>query len=234
MGQTARLLAHRHPLVAPHHLVMMADTDALLVDPAVLRPLQHSLFTVWVYWWEAVVDLHQSLPLSMLTMRASTWSSLLPGATTVHQLTLLPGAASRVFTREGQTTSTWEVDQSVTTTALLKAGLCPPPPSSPVWGRLGLVPSPDTTPSTCWRGQGWGECRARLLPHAPGMPGCSWWHGTMPASMLALLLPPSSPLYKLAEQHGLLVGEQGRLLGPPHGLSGRRGSIRNILQEVQG
>ena len=44
----------------------------------------------------------------------STWSSLL------KDLTLLPGSERRVFTDTNQTTDTWEVDQSITTTALLR------------------------------------------------------------------------------------------------------------------
>ena len=82
-------------------LVMMGDSDMLITSPSILDPLtHHDQWEVWVYWWEAVVHLNQSLPLSLLTMRADAWRRLMGGATTVREVTLLPGSTRRVFTRQ--------------------------------------------------------------------------------------------------------------------------------------
>ena len=82
-------------------LVMMGDSDMFITSPSILTPLNHpDQWEVWVYWWEAVVHLNQSLPLSLLTMRAGAWRRMMGGATTVHEVTLLPGATRRVFTRQ--------------------------------------------------------------------------------------------------------------------------------------
>ena len=77
-------------------------------------------FLVWVFWWEAVVFLGESFPLGLLAMTASTWASVLSSASTVTELTSLPGSSRRVFTMTNQTTDTWELDQSVTTSGLLR------------------------------------------------------------------------------------------------------------------
>ena len=80
---------------------MMGDSDMLITSPSILAPLNHpDKWEVWVYWWEAVVHLNQSFPLSLLTMRADAWRRLMGGATTVREVTLLPGATRRVFTRQ--------------------------------------------------------------------------------------------------------------------------------------
>ena len=79
----------------------MGDSDMFITSPSILTPLNHpEKWEVWVYWWEAVVHLNQSLPLSLLTMRAGAWRRMMGGATTVHEVTLLPGATRRVFTRQ--------------------------------------------------------------------------------------------------------------------------------------
>ena len=80
---------------------MMGDSDMLITSSSILAPLAHpGKWEVWVFWWEAVVHLNQSLPLSLLTMRAGTWRKMMGGATTVREVTLLPGATRRVFTRQ--------------------------------------------------------------------------------------------------------------------------------------
>merc|ERR1712130_771779 len=190
MAQVARLLAFNDQRVAGGDLVMMGDSDMLITSPSILDPLtHHDQWEVWVYWWEAVVHLNQSLPLSLLTMRADAWRRLMGGATTVREVTLLPGSTRRVFTRPGETSATWEVDQSTTTTALLKAGLCSPPSHSSLWQRLGLEPKTHS-PDACWRGQGYGECRASLgSVNYPGL--------TMVARHLPRLLPRFNPAHVL-------------------------------------
>ena len=157
---------------------------------------------MWIYWWEAVIHLNESFPMSMLAMRAETWSALLKHSTTVTQLSQLAGAKQRVFTTEGETTDTWEVDQSVTTTAILTAGLCSPPKNASVWSKLALKPETIRTGEhqdkrTCWHGQGWGQCRASLgTYYFPGMSGCTWWHAGIPREVIEQLLPTDSPLYR--------------------------------------
>ena len=92
--------------VASGDLVMMGDSDMLITSSSILAPLaQVDKWEVWVYWWEAVVHLNQSLPLSLLTMRADKWRRTMRGATTVQEVTLLPGATRRVFTRQDSPTS---------------------------------------------------------------------------------------------------------------------------------
>ena len=119
---------------------MAADTDLFPVDHGFLDPLgkwerckkyihnriykvsffpDHD-FLVWVFWWEAVVILGESFPLGLLAMTSSTWASVLSSASTVTELSRLPGSSRRVFTLTNQTTNTWELDQSVTTSALLR------------------------------------------------------------------------------------------------------------------
>ena len=77
-------------------------------------------FLVWVFWWEAVVFLGESFPLGLLAMTSSTLASVLSSASSVTELARLPGSSRRVFTLTNQTTDTWELDQSVTTSALLR------------------------------------------------------------------------------------------------------------------
>ena len=141
--------------------------------------------------------------------------------------------------RPGETSATWEVDQSTTTTALLKAGLCSPPSQSPLWQRLGLNPQPHS-PDACWRGrilfsppllfippsgQGFGECRASLgSVNYPGL-ACPWWHGTFPASFLASILPTSSPIFRMADEYGLLH--------PSSSISSTRRSLSRILAKSE-
>ena len=138
--------------------------------------------------------------------------------------------------RPGETSSTWEIDQSTTTTALLKAGLCSPPANSPVWQRLGLRPN-SHSPDACWRGQplllllytfsphpgqGYGECRASLgSVNYPGLANCPWWHGTFPASLLTSILPTSSPIFRMAAEYGLLH--------PSSSISGKRRGLSQTL-----
>jgi len=208
MAQTARMLAYNLPMVSDDDLIMMADTDMFPTDEQFLKPL-HQSYQVWIYWWEAVVFLNESFPMSMLAMKAKTWSTLLNFSTTVLELSKLPGSKRRVFTEEGDTMDTWEVDQSVTTTAILQAGLCSAPALA---AKLGLTTLPTTKDkdmardqARCWHGQGWGQCRASLgMQHYPGMPGCTWWHALLPAQLLARIVDTSTPLYRLAANHGLL------------------------------
>ena len=140
--------------------------------------------------------LNESFPMSMLAMRAKTWSELLNFSTTVLELSKLPGSRRRVFTKEGDTMDTWEVDQSVTTTAILQAGLC----SAPVLAaKLGVTRSKNMTrdQAMCWHGQGWGQCRASLgMQHYPGMPGCTWWHSLLPAQLLSQIVHTNTPVYR--------------------------------------
>ena len=99
---------------------MTADTDLFPVNPDFLLPLRQD-FQIWVFWWEAVLFLKESFPLGLLAMKASVWSDLMRSAKTVTELTRLPGSSSRVFTSENKTMDTWEIDQSVTTTAILRS-----------------------------------------------------------------------------------------------------------------
>ena len=77
-------------------------------------------FKVWIFWWEAVIELNQSFPLGLLAMKAKTWASLMQHSKTVDELVHLPGSQRRVFTESNETTGTWEIDQSITTSAILK------------------------------------------------------------------------------------------------------------------
>ena len=99
---------------------MTADTDLFPVDPTFLDPLTKSNTKVWIYWWEAVVFLKESFPLGLLAMKASVWSDLMRSSKTVTELTNLPGSERRVFTSKNKTTESWEIDQSITTTAILR------------------------------------------------------------------------------------------------------------------
>ena len=99
---------------------MTADTDLFPVNPDFLQPLRQDV-QIWVFWWEAVIFLKESFPLGLLAMRATVWSDLMRSAKTVTELTRLPGSSSRVFTSENKTMDTWEIDQSVTTTAILRS-----------------------------------------------------------------------------------------------------------------
>ena len=77
-------------------------------------------FKIWIFWWEAVTHLHQSFPLGLLAAPATTWASLMRHSRTVGDLIMLPGSRKRVFTDTSQTTKTWEIDQSITTTAIIE------------------------------------------------------------------------------------------------------------------
>ena len=66
------------------------------------------------------MELNQSFPLGLLAMKAKTWASLMQNSKTVNDLTRLPGNQRRVFTQTNLTTGTWEIDQSITTSAILK------------------------------------------------------------------------------------------------------------------
>ena len=81
--------------------------------------LEHD-FKVWIFWWEAVLELNQSFPLGLLAMKAKTWASLMQNSKTVDELIHLPGNKQRVFTDMNTTTGTWEIDQSITTSAILR------------------------------------------------------------------------------------------------------------------
>lgn len=217
MAQTARMLAFNLPMVSDNDIIMMADTDMFPTDQGFLDPLYHN-YQVWVYWWEAVVFLNESFPMSMLAMEAKTWSRLLNYSTSVRELSKLPGSRQRVFTVQGDTMDTWEVDQSVTTTAILKSGLCSAPGNSSLWTKLGLKPEnhnysgENTERATCWHGQGWGQCRASLgMQYYPGIPGCTWWHALLPREFLEQVVPTTSPLYRLVHDHGLLFESDARL-----------------------
>ena len=100
-------------------VIMTADTDLFPVDPTFLEPLRQEA-KIWVFWWEAVLYLGESVPLGLLAMKASVWADLMRSSRTVTELTRLPGSELRVFTSENKTTDTWEIDQSITTTAILK------------------------------------------------------------------------------------------------------------------
>ena len=145
--------------------------------------------------------MNESFPMSMLAMAAGTWSKLLNYSTTVTELSKLPGSRQRVFTEQGDTMDTWEVDQSVTTTAILQSGLCSAPVNSSLWTKLGLKPSnngeKNVDRATCWHGQGWGQCRSSLgMQHYPGIQGCAWWHNLLPRELLEQVVPTNSPLYR--------------------------------------
>ena len=147
--------------------------------------------------------LNESFPMSMLAMKAATWSRMLNFSTSVAELSKLPGSRRRVFTDKGDTMDTWEVDQSVTTTAILRSGLCSVPDSCSLWTKLGLKQvdveyiDEHAERETCWHGQGWGQCRASLgMQYYPRMPGCAWWHAKLPAQWLEQILPAKSPLYR--------------------------------------
>ena len=66
------------------------------------------------------MELNQSFPLGLLAMKAKTWASLMQNSKTVNDLICLPGNQRRVFTQTNLTTGTWEIDQSITTSAILK------------------------------------------------------------------------------------------------------------------
>ena len=100
-------------------IIMTADTDLFPVSTDFLKPLRQD-FKIWVFWWEAVLFLKESFPLGLLAMKARVWSDLMKSSRTVTELTRLPGSSRRVFTSENKTTDTWEIDQSVTTTAILR------------------------------------------------------------------------------------------------------------------
>ena len=96
---------------------------------------------------------------------------------------------------------TWEVDQSVTSTAILSAGLCAVPSNSSLLKKLGLTTLNndqrvmEEERKRCWHGQGWGQCRSPLgTQYYPGMPGCKWWHAYIPRQLLKEIVP--DPLYR--------------------------------------
>ena len=99
--------------------VIFWESCSLINKKCFIAYLDHD-FLVWVFWWEAVVFLGESFPLGLLAMTASTWASVLSSASTVTELTRLPSSSRRVFTMTNQTTDTWELDQSVTTSGLLR------------------------------------------------------------------------------------------------------------------
>ena len=105
--------------VAGDDIIMTADTDLFPVNPDFLQPLRQDV-QIWVFWWEAVIFLKESFPLGLLAMKATVWSDLMRSARTVRELTRLPGSSRRVFTSENKTMDTWEIDQSVTSTAILR------------------------------------------------------------------------------------------------------------------
>ena len=119
MGQTARILAYNYPGVSGDEIIMTADTDLFPTHHDFLAPL-HFNYSVWVFWWEAVIHLNQSFPLGLLAMKVGLWKRLMDNSQTVKDLVSLPGSNKRVFTNKNETTDTWEIDQSITTSALLR------------------------------------------------------------------------------------------------------------------
>ena len=244
--------------VASGDLVMMGDSDMLITSSSILAPLaQVDKWEVWVYWWEAVVRLNQSLPLSLLTMRADKWRRTMRGATTVQEVTLLPGATRRVFTRQDSPTSgnndgklisgkgrhlqlgRWtRARQQRLSSRLVSAhrltillfG------DDLVWskhkiklhqtlaGEVNTTTLSPLSPLFC-PGQGFGECRASLGNVDQPQLLCPWWHGTLPASFLASILPTSSPIFTMADQFGLLH--------PPSTRSKTRKKLSRILSKPE-
>ena len=243
--------------VASGDLVMMGDSDMLITSSSILAPLaQVDKWEVWVYWWEAVVRLNQSLPLSLLTMRADKWRRTMRGATTVQEVTSLPGAIRRVFTRQDSPTSgnndgklisgkgrhlqhgRWtRARQQRLSSRLVSAhrltillfG------DDLVWshkiklhqtlaGEVNTATHSPLSPLFC-PGQGFGECRASLGNVDQPQLLCPWWHGTLPASFLASILPTSSPIFTMADQFGLLH--------PPSKISRKRKKLSRILSKSE-
>ena len=70
----------------------------------------------------------------------------------------------------------WGIDQSLVSHSLLSHGLCPLPPSSPLWATLRLPPPPSppspAPPSSCYQGDEETCDRGRLTVPL----GCLWWH----------------------------------------------------------
>ena len=190
-----RNLAYIMEEISEDDLMMISESDVFIASERILDPL-YSSHRAWLYWIEPALHGGQTFAMSFTTMTKRDWRMILQNTSTCE-------AALEMFEKDVSVKTLddwgvnngkhWESDQNIVTAQLLRAKIC----SVPQQNRLNnlFLKNTSVTPgfcdsATCWKGQGFGECRAYKFGNTwySTIGGCSWWHHTYPITLFTTIV----------------------------------------------
>ncbi len=186
-SQLIRLLAFEMPFVGDNDVVVTADVDAFVMTADIVKPivkLRHRF--MWIYRYELTVANGYTFMMPFIGARAKTWRQIFEydGSKDVDGV-IGSGLKAMIARYSGYMNFnedyTWDVDQHITSYAILKSEICSLPKKNPLWKELNLEPTKAHDSKTCWHGSGlYEDCNNKLwtrntmIRYEGG--GCKWWH----------------------------------------------------------
>lgn len=201
-----RNLGYQHPAIGEEDLIMISEGDVFISSDRVMEPLNNRNYRVWLYWIEPALY-GQTFAMSFTTLRKKDWRIILGNTSSCQQaLEKFEYAVAVRTLAGGRGQKHWESDQNIVSAQLLRLGLCTLPVSHRLTNLFHLKEfflqnntQRETSVSlggwdgaTCFKGQGWGECRSENFGnhYYSGMGGCPWWHHWFPEERLREIAEP--------------------------------------------
>lgn len=167
---------------------MTADVDAFPMTRAIIAPiLMLPERSIWLYRYGFTMGTGNTFMMPFIGATVKAWRSMLEYNSYDPDIHTDIGQGIRQwidqygkYMRFGAD-YTWEVDQHISSRAILSSGLCSLPAENGLWKELNLEPRVFNDTSTCWHGGGiWEDCnneltmRNAIIRHRGG--NCKWWH----------------------------------------------------------
>lgn len=187
-AQLIRMLAYLYPEISNEATVVTADVDAFPMTKQIIGPLVvKSGCSIWLYRYGLTLGAGNTFMMPFIGGKSHVWRKIL-------EYDYMPESHSDI----GQGIPkwiekykpllnfgpdyTWEVDQKISSRAIMKSGLCSLPPENKLWKEINIEPRPEFDDSkTCWHGSGiYEDCNNKLnwrnafIRHHAGF--CMWWH----------------------------------------------------------
>jgi len=186
-AQLIRMLAYLYPEISNDAIVVTADVDAFPMTKQIIGPLVvKSHCSIWLYRYGLTQGAGNTFMMPFIGARSHVWRKILeydydPSFSDIGQGIPAWVEKYKPLLNFGPD-YTWEVDQKISSRAIMKSGLCSLSPDNKLWYEINLEPRPlfnDT--ATCWHGSGiYEDCNNKLqwrnafIRHHAGF--CMWWH----------------------------------------------------------
>lgn len=168
-SQIVRLVnVHLHDDIEPDDVVITADVDAFIMNPALLKPLDHHNVSAWVWRYGLSLSSGFTFAMSFVGARSRTWKEMVRYDGSVSGMM---NHYRELITPE----SSWGWDQAILTFSLLQSGVCSLEEKSKLWRLFQLEPHQFNDSLQCWHGAEaeYEDCNKNRVKSGDK---CLWWH----------------------------------------------------------
>jgi len=170
-AQVHRMLTWQNARILDDDIVVTTDVDAFPVDPHIFDALS-SQHLIWIFQYSHTAKTYASIPMTFVAMRKMTWKL----ATRVDSAEALVAKYEEELKLDK--VSVWDWDQQLLSRIILENELCSFDKRNTIWRSVKLEARPFDDSSTCFHGQGYGNCYSTGMARGPRWAGCKWWHFT--------------------------------------------------------